>query len=176
MSGLGVDIVDIERMRVALMRTPHMKQRVFTDNERWYCEQKSMPEVHYALRFAAKEAIWKAVGTGFSGIKFVDVEVDHDAKGRPIAHLSGAIAERAKQRGITEIALSLSYTKSTAVASAIAITKEIAPPQDDSPLSQKEELARQFKELRTMLDEGIEAIDAKRETEVEALSKAELDG
>lgn len=176
MSGLGVDIVDIERMRVALIRTPHMKQRVFTDNERWYCEQKSMPEVHYALRFAAKEAIWKAVGTGFSGIKFVDVEVDHDPKGRPIAHLTGEIAACAKQRGITEIALSLSYTKSTAVASAIAITKEIAPPEDDSPLSQKEELARQFKELRVMLDEGIGAVEAKRDIEAEDLSKVDFHG
>lgn len=162
MPGLGVDIVDIERMRLALERTPRIKERVFSENERWYAEQKSLPEVHYALRFAAKEAVWKALGTGFNGIKFADVEIDRDAKGRPIALLSGAAATFAEKSGISEIVISLSYTKATAVASALAITDAITPQEDDSPLSQKEELARQFKELRSMLDEEISALDGSR--------------
>ena len=56
-AGLGVDIVEIDRMRDALTRRPSFKERVFTDQERWYCEHKSSPETHYALRFAAKEAV-----------------------------------------------------------------------------------------------------------------------
>lgn len=165
MPGLGVDVVDIARMRRALERTPRMKERVFSEGERWYAEQKSMPEVHYALRFAAKEAVWKALGTGFSGYKFSELEIDRDEKGRPIAVLSGATKAYAESIGVSSIELSLSYTKSTAVASALAITEDIIPVVEDNPLTQKEELARQFKELRSMLDEELVALESAREEE-----------
>ena len=60
--GLGVDIVEIDRMKLALERTPRIKERIFSEDERWYCEHKAKPYVHYAMRFAAKEAVLKALG------------------------------------------------------------------------------------------------------------------
>ena len=64
--GLGVDIVEIARMRRILERTPSFREKVFSEEERSYCESTANPEVHYATRFAAKEAVLKALGTGFS--------------------------------------------------------------------------------------------------------------
>ena len=66
-AGLGVDIVEIDRMRDALQRRPAMKERLFSDVEREYCDKRNRPEIHYAMRFAAKEAVLKALGTGLGG-------------------------------------------------------------------------------------------------------------
>lgn len=173
-TGLGVDIVEIERMRIALERTPRIKQRVFTDDERWYCEHKKKPEIHYAMRFAAKEAVWKALGTGFRGICFQDVEIVRDKFGRPEPLLKGKAREIADKAGILEIALSLSFTHTTAVAGAVAITAEDRP-KKDLPLDGKEVIARKFKEMRGMLDGELEAIgiegppeEAQTDSEAEA--------
>lgn len=149
--GLGVDIVEIDRMREALIRHPRMKERIFSDEERWYCEHRSRPEVHYALRFAAKEAVLKALGTGFRGMRFRDVEVIREQTGRPVPRLSGRAAERAEELGVIEMHLSLSFTHTTAVASAVAVTAD-ARPRKDEKLDPMAELARSFKEARAMLD------------------------
>lgn len=150
--GLGVDIVEIDRMRTALERRPRMKERLFSVEERAYCDARSRPEVHYAMRFAAKEAVLKALGTGFSGVRFRDVEVVRDAKGRPVPRLSGKAAEFAEANGVKELHLSLSFTHTTAVASAVAITADDVPAEQPEA-SQKERLAASFKEMRGMLDE-----------------------
>ncbi len=150
--GLGVDIVEIERMQAALARRPKLKERIFSAEERRYCDKRSRPEVHYALRFAAKEAVLKALGTGFRGMRFCDVEVTREASGRPVPVLSGRAAERARELGVIEMHLSLSFTHTTAVASAVAITADARPHKDDK-LGPKEELAAQFKEARAMLDD-----------------------
>ena len=83
--GLGVDIVEIERMRRILDRTPSFAHKVFTDAEQDYCNRKGNPATHYAARFAAKEAVCKALGTGIlaSGIGMRDVEVVRDSHGKP---------------------------------------------------------------------------------------------
>lgn len=151
-AGLGVDIVDIERMKRAIERSPHLPERIFTQEERDYCEGKSHPETHYALRFAAKEAVLKALGTGFSGMKFTDVEVTHDRYGRPVPLLRGHAAEIAQQRGVIEMHLSLSYTHTVGVASAVAVTEENRPHKDER-VDPRLELAQQFKEMRAMLDD-----------------------
>jgi holo-[acyl-carrier protein] synthase len=148
--GLGVDIVEIDRMRSALERRPRMKERLFSAEERAYCDSRNRPEVHYALRFAAKEAVLKALGTGFSGIKFTDVEVLRDARGRPYPRLSGRAAEFADELGVSEMHLSLSYTHTTAVASAVAIT---ARERADEPLDPAAKRAAAFKEARAIVDE-----------------------
>lgn len=149
--GLGVDIVEIERMARALERHPRMKERIFSADERAYCEKRSRPEVHYALRFAAKEAVLKALGTGFAGMRFVDVEVVREVSGRPVPALHGKAAERAAELGIIELHLSLSFTHTTAVASAVAITEGVRPRKDER-LDPMAELARSFKDARAMLD------------------------
>jgi holo-[acyl-carrier protein] synthase len=159
-TGLGVDIVEVERMRVALEKHPRMKERLFSAEERAYCEKRSRPEVHYALRFAAKEAVLKALGTGFSGMRFTDVEVVREQSGRPVPRLSGRAAELAEELGIVEMHLSLSFTHSTAVASAVAIT-EGARPAKDERIDPKAQLAASFKEARALLDEvGSEGTDS----------------
>lgn len=150
--GLGVDIVEIDRMAAALERRPRLKERIFSEEERAYCDKRARPEVHYALRFAAKEAVLKALGTGFSGMRFCDVEVVREANGRPVPRLSGKAAERAEELGIVEMHLSLSFTHTTAVASAVAVTADARPKKDERP-DPMAELAQSFKEARAMLDE-----------------------
>lgn len=152
--GLGVDIVEIDRMATALRRTPRMKERIFSEEERAYCDKRSRPEVHYALRFAAKEAVVKALGTGFAGMRFTDVEVVREPSGRPVPRLSGRAAERAEELGVVEMHLSLSFTHTTAVASAVAVTEEVRPRKDER-IDPKAQLAASFKEARALLDEPV---------------------
>lgn len=151
--GLGVDIVEIARMRAILERTPSFRTRVYSEDERAYCDATTTPEVHYATRFAAKEAVLKALGTGFSsGIGFRDVEVKRTSKGRPYVALSGRAKEVAAEQGVRELPLSLSYTHTDAVACAMAITEDSVRAQEER-VNPMEELAKQFKEARKMLDE-----------------------
>lgn len=151
--GLGVDIVSIERMRKILKRTPSFSRRVFSEAERAYCDAKAQPEVHYATRFAAKEAVVKALGTGFSeGIGVRDIEVRRTSKGRPYVVLTGRARQVARDQGVDEIPISLSFTHTDAVACAMAITADslAAAKKRVDPM---EELARQFKDARAMLDD-----------------------
>ncbi|MDO8849065.1 MAG: holo-ACP synthase [Coriobacteriia bacterium] len=152
-NGLGVDIVEIDRMREALKRRPRMKERLFSEEEREYCDKRNKPEIHYAMRFAAKEAVLKALGTGFSGMRFRDVEVVRDERGRPIPKLSGKAAEVAEAAGVVEMHLSLSYTRTNAVASAVAITEQMRPQKPVEPETPEQRLAASFKDARSLLDD-----------------------
>lgn len=160
LAGVGVDIVDIARIERAIGRNPHFAQRVFTDEERAYCEHKPRPAEHYACRFAAREAVLKALGTGFSGgIGWQDVSVIRDDAGRPHAVLAGRAAEIAQAHGVEEIALSLSFTHDYAVANAVAITEATRPKRTETP-DPKAELAASFREARSLLDElELERVD-----------------
>ena len=152
-TGLGVDIVEVARMEQIIVRSPAFTRRVFSEQERAYAEAHHRPAVHYAMFFAAKEAVLKALGTGFSrGIKVTDVEVVHEQSGRPNAVLHGRAKEVAAELGVQELPLSLSRTHDTAVANAIAVTKESRPRVEDKP-TPRQELAARFKELRGMLDD-----------------------
>ena len=151
--GLGVDIVEIERMKRLLARTPSFAERVFSPEERVYCDKMASPATHYALRFAAKEAVVKALGTGFSeGIGVRDIEVERAKNGRPFAKLSGRALEIAESQGVRELSISLSYTHTDAVACAMAVT-DAAMRASEKRKDPMEELAKQFKEVRGMLDE-----------------------
>jgi len=150
--GLGVDIVAIDRMRRILARTPGFARRVFSEAECTYCNSKVTPETHFATRFAAKEAVLKALGTGFSeGIGVRDIEVCRTSKGRPYVKLRGRAAEISESFGVIEIPLSLSYTHRDAVACAMAITAESVKASLER-VDAMEELAKQFKEARSLLD------------------------
>lgn len=168
--GLGVDIIEIARMERILERTPHFKERVFTEDERAYCEAKHNPAVHYALFFAAKEAVLKALGTGFRGMGINDVQVAHNRYGKPQAVLSGNAAACAAGQGIHEVYLSLSYTHTTGVASAVAARKENIPEPREDVKDAQARLEEQFKSMRAMLDD----IDAKL-TEIEGGSREGAD-
>ena len=152
--GLGVDIVEIDRMKRILGRSPAFVRKVFTEGEQDYCNSKAHPATHYAARFAAKEAVCKALGTGIlvKGIRMHDVEVVRDAHGKPAVALHGAAARIASEQGVIEVPLSLSYTHDVAVANAVAITKS-SQVKSEKRRDVKAELAQQFKELRSVLDD-----------------------
>lgn len=153
-AGIGVDIVEIARIEQILQRTPAFARRVFTDEERVYCEASPRPAAHYACRFAAREAVLKALGTGFSqGIDKRDVSVSRDPSGRPLAVLAGRAAEIAEQMGVVEVALSLSFTSELAIANAMAITDKARPKPKESKEDERVVIARSFKEARAVLDD-----------------------
>ena len=150
--GLGIDLVQIERMEQILARTPSFVSKVFSEAERAYCDGTASPATHYATRFAAKEAVLKALGTGFAfGIHPRDIEVVRHPNGRPTAKLTGRAQEIATQLKVVELPISLSYTHTEAVACAMAITEDSVRARLER-VDPMEELSKQFKELRGMLD------------------------
>jgi len=121
--GHGIDLVEVAR--IARMRTDHAHhflQRCFTPAERDYCLVHKLADEHLAGRFAAKEAILKALGTGWRGrIAWTDMEIlNEPASGRPILSLSGETARIAVLQGINRWHISITHTHAHAVASAIA--------------------------------------------------------
>lgn len=153
-AGIGVDIVEISRMARILQKTPGFAARVFTEEERRYCDSTSKPAAHYAGRFAAREAVLKALGTGFSqGVGRKDVSVSRDSQGRPMIVLDGKALEIARELGIVEVALSLTFTGDLAVANALAITQAARPKPKDSAESERDRIARSYREARSVLDE-----------------------
>lgn len=153
-AGIGVDIVEIPRMERILERTPSFARRVFTEEEQAYCNSSARPAAHYASRFAAREAVLKALGTGFSqGIGRKDVSVSRDDRGRPIAVLAGRALEIAREQGVVEVALSLSLSSDLAVANAMTITEGARPRPKDQGETDRQRIARSFKEARSILDD-----------------------
>ena len=171
--GLGVDIVEIDRMARILDKTPSFAFKVFTEGERAYCLKKAHPATHFAARFAAKEAVCKALGTGIMvhGMRPHLIEVVSDHRGKPAIKLHGHAADVAHELGVLDIPLSLTYTHSVAVANAVAIT-EASRVESERRRDVKAELAEQFKEVRGMLDDlGKETADQQTRIEVEALTE-----
>lgn len=111
--GIGVDIVDIARFEAALERTPRLRERLFTEAER----PLTVPSL--AARFAAKEAVAKALGAP-RGLGHLEAEVLRDALGKPELRLTGRVAEVAYELGVKRWHLSLSHDAGVAVAYVIA--------------------------------------------------------
>jgi holo-[acyl-carrier protein] synthase len=116
--GSGIDVVEIARVERALARDHgRFAARVFTARERAFCERFARPAPHFALRFAAKEAVMKAVGTGWArGVRWADIEVVPDATGGPALELHGAVAALAARRGTARAHLAFSRSRSHALA------------------------------------------------------------
>lgn len=124
--GLGSDIVEVERIR-RLVRSEAFLNKVYTEGERLYCDSTADPALSYAARFAAKEAVSKALGTGFGEhCALLDVEVVRNGQGAPGVVLRGAAAELACSMGITDWLLSLSHTDGMALATALAQARTIS--------------------------------------------------
>jgi holo-[acyl-carrier protein] synthase len=123
--GIGIDVVEVDRIATAIERHGvSFLAKIFTAGERAYCESRKNSAMHYAARFAAKEAVSKALGTGIGGNAGLhDMEVVHDSSGAPKLHLSGAAEVFAKLHGITEIQISLTHARDYAAANAIAIAE-----------------------------------------------------
>jgi holo-[acyl-carrier protein] synthase len=120
--GVGVDAVEIERMRRAVARTPGLLSRVFTERERASCTSRcgDLKVGGLAARFAAKEAVAKALGTGVRDFGFRDVEVLNDELGKPEVTLHDAAAAVASRLGVVRVHVSLSTSHELAVAHAVA--------------------------------------------------------
>ena len=114
---VGVDLIEIERIRRALER-PSFRERCFTDAERSYCDSKPNPPQHYAGRFAAKEAVGKAIG---SGVYFTWKEIEIRGRPKPGVHLSGRTARWAEKAGVGRIELSMTHSQQLAAAVAVAL-------------------------------------------------------
>ncbi|MBX3740024.1 MAG: holo-ACP synthase [Akkermansiaceae bacterium] len=121
--GIGIDVVEVDRIESAIARhgEPFLS-RLFTDAERAYCAAQKRAGLHYAARFAAKEAVSKALGTGIGGeAGWLDLEIVRDPSGAPKLALHGTAAEYATGRGISEIQISLTHAKDYAAANAVAV-------------------------------------------------------
>ncbi len=113
--------MELERFRAALTRTPTLAERLFSDAERAYAELRADPTERLAVRFAAKEAVMKAMSVGLGAFPLRDVEVVRAESGQPSLALSGRAAELAAERGITTWRLTLTHTDSVAQAIAVAL-------------------------------------------------------
>jgi len=115
--GIGTDIVDVARMREKIEKESGFRQFVFSPAEIDYCGRQTFPAEHYAARFAAKEALLKALGTGWAnGIAFHEISVEHDDKGRPLFRFLGETAVTMDKTGLGSIHVSLSHERDKAVA------------------------------------------------------------
>jgi len=119
--GIGVDIVEIARLRNALDRSrDRFLQRVFTPAEQQFCAGHRDPAPHYAARFAAKEAMFKALGTGWAkGVTWLDVEVHREHQEAPTLRLHGEAHRLSASLGANKVHLSLSHSDQAAIAMVI---------------------------------------------------------
>lgn len=122
--GMGIDLTEVDRIQSLLVKNgDRFKQRVFTAGEIAYCDSCAESSMHYAARFAAKEAVAKALGTGFAeGVTWADIEVLRSGTGVPTVKLHGGAAKVAAAAGVTRVLLSLTHTRTTAGASALLLS------------------------------------------------------
>jgi holo-[acyl-carrier protein] synthase len=118
--GVGIDLCEVGRMRRVLARTPGFADRVFTEDEQAYCRRRD-PVERFAARFAAKEAVLKAMGVGLGACAFREIEVVRAESGAPSLALHGAAADLAAARGIARWHVSLTHTSTVAEALVIAV-------------------------------------------------------
>jgi len=118
--GIGVDAVEIERFRRSLERTPSMRTRLFTPSELAYVAPKSDPVPSLAARFAAREAVMKALGVGLGAFGFQEMWVERAESGAPTLAFTGAAAELAASRGVTRWHLSITHSDLIAIAYVVA--------------------------------------------------------
>lgn len=119
---VGVDILEVSRMERLVTENPGIIQTVLTEQEFTYCSAKRRRYEHMAARFAAKEAVLKAFGTGVGQrMRWTDVEVINGVTGRPRICLHGEVARWAEQHGVSYVDISLSHTATMAIAQAAAV-------------------------------------------------------
>jgi holo-[acyl-carrier protein] synthase len=121
MLSVGIDLIEVERIETIIAGYgERFLTRVFTEQELRHCRGQSH---QLAARFAAKEAVSKALGTGLQhrdGVNWRDIEIASDARGKPIVRLTGAAARRAAQLNLRNFAISLSHTREHAIAMVVA--------------------------------------------------------
>jgi holo-[acyl-carrier protein] synthase len=115
--GTGIDLIEVERIARQVIDDTRFRERVFSEREIVYCESKPNKAENYAARFAAKEAFFKALGTGWrDGLKFAEVEVLNNELGKPELHFLGNTRSLISQQKFSRIHISLSHLKTIAAA------------------------------------------------------------
>lgn len=118
--GIGTDIVEIDRVQQAVQKNPKLLERLFTPRELEYFKRRNMKAENIAGGFAAKEAILKSLGTGLSGMSWKEIEVLRDDAGKPVVRFSGKALEYAERKSIGNVFISISHSRSHAMATAVA--------------------------------------------------------
>jgi holo-[acyl-carrier protein] synthase len=114
---VGVDLIEIERIRRALDR-PGFRERCFTEEEQAYCDSRANPAQHYAGRFAGKEAVGKALGTG---VLFTWKEIEIRGRPKPGVHLAGRTKAAAERIGVERVELSMTHSRDLAAAVCVVV-------------------------------------------------------
>jgi holo-[acyl-carrier protein] synthase len=118
--GIGTDIIEVGRVEKMVARGRQYLETIFSEKEVDYCETKARRSEHYAARYAAKEAILKALGTGWrDGLVFSDIEILNDEMGKPKVFLHGKVKELFDRQQIMQASISLSHTNQIAIAFAV---------------------------------------------------------
>lgn len=110
-TGIGIDVIQNDRIRDSIQRFgDRFLNRIYTEGEIEYCRKCAQPDIHYAARFAAKEAAFKALGTGWAaGVKWKDIEIERLPSGKPELHLHGEALAHATSAGATRFHVSLTH-------------------------------------------------------------------
>ena len=121
--GIGIDVVEVQRIASSMDEFgDRFADRLFTKEERDYCKKQKRPEIHYAARFAAKEAVAKAFGTGIGqDLGWLDMEIRRRKSGEPEVFLTGNGAKFAKDNKIAQIKISLTHAQHYAAANAVVL-------------------------------------------------------
>lgn len=115
--GIGTDIIEVEKIKNQFVKDPGFKNSLFTENEIAYCESKKSWDQNFAGRYAAKEALFKALGTGWrNGMSYTDIEIINDKLGKPEITVSNKTKVYCTEQGITTFFVSISHTREFATA------------------------------------------------------------
>jgi holo-[acyl-carrier protein] synthase len=127
--GIGIDIIRVRRIAQNLVRIGGLKEELFTTREIAYCQSRGSSSQHFASRFAAKEAFFKAMGTGYrGGYRFDEIEIINDKLGKPRAVVHGKVKTFCRKNRITRIHISLSHTQG--LAKAVVLLEKSKPAQE----------------------------------------------
>ena len=118
-TGIGTDFIEIVRIQRAIEKNPHFMERVYTANEIAYCRRKKNAWQSFAARFAAKEAVSKAFGTGIGPVGLMEIEILNAENGQPKVVLHGKALQLAADRNIQRVHISLSHSEAYAMATAV---------------------------------------------------------
>lgn len=132
--GIGTDICEVERIAAMIRRHGDLfVGRIFTEGEIHYCGQHKFAEQHFAGRWAAKESVLKALGTGWArGIHWTDLEIHHGTGGRPQVRLHNSALDVAREQGIVSVLISISHSAGLATAFAIAVGGDGVSPEREA--------------------------------------------
>ncbi len=122
---IGIDIIEIKRIERLFSANEGFLKKIYTNKEVEYCKPKKNKYQHLAARFATKEAVFKALGTGWIGnMKWTDIELLNDEMGKPYLNLYGSVKELAEKKCIDSISVSLSHCQDYAVAQVLLVPKK----------------------------------------------------